>query len=329
MSKVVLVTGGSRGIGANIVEALAKDGYNVILNYNNSENEARKIQENLLKQNINIDIYQADVSNHIEVTGLVNYCINKYHKIDVLINNAGISQIKLFTDISDIEWNNMIQTNLTSAFYTIKDTLPSMIHHKSGCIINISSIWGITGGSCEAHYSVSKAGLDAMTKSLAKELGPSNIRVNSIAPGIIDTSMNSHLSEEELQEIKQEIPLERIGNPNAISKSKAKGLMQIMDSTAKEIAKKNNIELTDENILDPEINIEIGTIYLSQLIEKYNSVELAIAAYNAGHGNVDKWISQDTLKEDGTDAENIPFKETNMYVRKVMRDWKIYKSILK
>ena len=163
MSKVVLVTGGSRGIGANIVEALAKDGYNVILNYNNSESEARKIQENLLKQ-------------------------------------------------------NMIQTNLTSAFYTIKDTLPSMIHHKSGCIINISSIWGITGGSCEAHYSVSKAGLDAITKSLAKELGPSNIRVNSIAPGIIDTSMNSHLSEEELQEIKQEIPLERIGNPNAISK---------------------------------------------------------------------------------------------------------------
>ena len=149
---------------------------------------------------------------------MVNYCINKYHKIDVLINNAGISQIRLFTDISDIEWNNMIQTNLTSAFYTIKDTLPSMIHHKSGCIINISSIWGITGGSCEAHYSVSKAGLDAMTKSLAKELGPSNIRVNSIAPGIIDTSMNSHLSEEELQEIKQEIPLERIGNPNAISK---------------------------------------------------------------------------------------------------------------
>ena len=110
------------------------------------------------------------------------------------------------------------------------------------------------------------------------------------------------------------IKVESKFDPNAISKSKAKGLMQIMDSTAKEIAKKNNIELTDENILDPEINIEIGTIYLSQLIEKYN---------------VDKWISQDTLKEDGTDAENIPFKETNMYVRKVMRDWKIYKSILK
>ena len=125
------------------------------------------------------------------------------------------------------------------------------------------------------------------------------------------------------------IKVESKFNQNAISKSNAKGLMQIMDSTAKEIAQKNNIELTNENILDPEINIEIGTIYLSQLIEKYNSVDLAIAAYNAGHGNVDKWISQDTLKEDGTDAENIPFKETNMYVRKVMRDWKIYKSILK
>ena len=123
------------------------------------------------------------------------------------------------------------------------------------------------------------------------------------------------------------IKVESKFNPNAISKSKAKGLMQIMDSTAKEIAQKNNIELTDENILDPEINIEIGTIYLSQLIEKYNSVELAIAAYNAGHGNVDKWISQDTLKEDGTDAENIPFKETNMYVRKIINNYRMYQTI--
>ena len=218
MSKVVLVTGGSRGIGANIVEALAKDGYNVILNYNNSENEARKIQENLLKQNINIDIYQADVSNHIEVTGLVNYCINKYHKIDVLINNAGISQIKLFTDISDIEWNNMIQTNLTSAFYTIKDTLPSMIHHKSGCIINISSIWGVTGGSCEVGYSTSKAAIIGFSKALAKEMGPSNIRINCIAPGIIDTDMNKNLNENDIEAIKEEIPLNRIGVSTDIAK---------------------------------------------------------------------------------------------------------------
>lgn len=218
MSKIILVTGGSNGIGADIVQTLAENGNHVILNYNKSEQEAKKIQSNLKEKNIIIDIYKADVSNHIEVTKMINFCIDKYHKIDVLINNAGISQIKLFTDITDIDWNTMIQTNLTSAFYTIKDTLPSMIHNKSGLIINISSIWGQIGASCEVHYSVSKAGLDAMTKSLAKELGPSNIRVNSIAPGIIDTKMNEHLSSEELEEIRQEIPLEKIGNPHSISK---------------------------------------------------------------------------------------------------------------
>lgn len=218
MSKVVLVTGGSKGIGADIVQSLALKGYNVILNYNKSEENAKKIQASLANQNINIDIFKADVCNHFEVTKMINFCINKYHKIDVLINNAGISQTKLFTDISDVEWNNMIQTNLTSAFYTIKDSLPSMIHNKSGCIINISSVWGLVGSSCEVHYSVAKAGLDAMTKSLAKELGPSNIRINSIAPGIINTDMNKHLSEEDLKNITQEIPLEKIGNPQSITK---------------------------------------------------------------------------------------------------------------
>lgn len=217
-NKVVLVTGGSQGIGANIVKTLASKKYNVILNYNKSEESAKNIQFELAKNNINIDIYKADVSNHIEVTKLINFCIEKYHKIDILINNAGISQTKLFTDISDLEWNYMLQTNLTSAFYTIKDCLPCMIHHKSGCIINISSVWGLVGSSCEVHYSVSKAGLDAMTKSLAKELGPSNIRVNSIAPGLIDTNMNKHLSNEDLKNITDDIPLERIGNPGSITK---------------------------------------------------------------------------------------------------------------
>lgn len=217
-NKVVLITGGSQGIGADIAKTLATNNYNVILNYNKSEEQAKKIQSELAEKNINIEIFKADVSNHMEVTKLINFCINKYHKIDVLINNAGISQTKLFTDISDLEWNHMIQTNLTSAFYTIKDTLPSMIHNKSGCIINISSIWGLVGSSCEVHYSVSKAGLDAMTKSLAKELGPSNIRVNSIAPGIINTNMNKNLSESDIQDITQEIPLGTIGNPQSITK---------------------------------------------------------------------------------------------------------------
>ena len=145
MSKVILVTGGSKGIGANIVEGLARKGYTVILNYNNSEKEAKSIQNRLNEENINIDIKKGEslgiigVSIHTEVTKLINYCINKYHKIDVLINNAGISQTKLFTDITDVDWYNMLQTNLTSAFYAIKDTLPCMIHNKNGCIINISS----------------------------------------------------------------------------------------------------------------------------------------------------------------------------------------------
>lgn len=216
--KVILVTGGSHGIGANIVKALAKDGYQVILNYNKSEAEAIKIQNELNAENIFIDIYKADVSKHIEVTKMINFCINKYHKIDVLINNAGISENKLFTDITDNDWNNMLQTNLTSAFYTSKDVLPCMIHNKEGLIINISSIWGQIGASCETHYAVSKAGLDAMTKSLAKELGPSNIRVNSIAPGIIDTKMNSHLSDEDINNLTDDIPLGKIGSPDAISK---------------------------------------------------------------------------------------------------------------
>ena len=216
--KVALVTGGSQGIGASIVRTLARKGYSVILNYNKSEEAARNIQTELQESNINIDIYKADVSKHIEVTKLINYCIEKYHRIDVLINNAGISQTKLFTDISDIEWNHMLQTNLTSAFYAIKDVLPCMIHNKSGLIINISSIWGIVGASCEVHYAVSKAGLDAMTKSLAKELGPSNIRVNSIAPGIIDTNMNSNLSKEYITNITEEIPLGKVGNPESIAK---------------------------------------------------------------------------------------------------------------
>ena len=144
--------------------------------------------------------------------------LEKYNKIDILINNAGISQIKEFTQITDEDWNNMINVNLNSVFYMTQEVIPNMIHNKKGCIINMSSIWGQIGASCESHYSVSKAGIDAMTKSLAKELGPSNIRVNSIAPGIIDTEMNKHLSLEELEYIKEEIPLQRIGKVNDIEK---------------------------------------------------------------------------------------------------------------
>ncbi len=209
--KTVIVTGGSRGIGAAIVKELAKDNYNVVLNYNNSAELAEQIQKELNEQNITIEIFKADVSKREEVKKLVQFTLEKYKNIDVLINNAGIDQIKPFMDITDEEWNRMMQVNLNSVFHCSQEVLNNMIHNKKGCIINISSIWGITGASCEVHYSTSKAAIDGFTRALAKEMGLSNIRINSIAPGIIATDMNKDFSEEELNEIKNEIPLGRIG----------------------------------------------------------------------------------------------------------------------
>ena len=218
MKKTIIVTGASRGIGAAIVKMLAKEDNNIVLNYNKSEEIAKKMQEEFTKQGKNVEIFKADVSKREEVKKLIEYTINKFKKIDVLINNAGISQTRLFTDITDEDWNNMLKVNLNSVFYMTQEALSYMIHEKEGCIINISSIWGIVGSSCESIYSVAKAGVDGMTKSLAKELGPSNIRVNSIAPGIIDTEMNNCYSAEEIEAIKEEIPLERIGKKGDISK---------------------------------------------------------------------------------------------------------------
>lgn len=216
--KTVLVTGGSRGIGKEIVRNLARSDFNVILNYNNSEREAIETKKELAKIQKNIEIFKADVSKQSDVKKLIEFSISKYKKIDILINNAGIDQIKMFQDITVSDWNKMIKTNLTSCFYTIQEVLPGMISRKDGCIINISSIWGQTGAACEVHYAVSKAGMDAITKSLAKELGASNIRINSIAPGIIDTDMNKNLSKMEMEKLIYEIPLGRIGRVEEISK---------------------------------------------------------------------------------------------------------------
>ena len=214
MNKIVLITGASRGIGREIAKSLSQKGYQIIANYNKSVEQAQKLRE----ENINIDIYKADVSNREEVHKMVQYIINKYHKIDILINNAGISESKVFTVVTDQDWNNMINNNLYSAFCTTQEVLNEMIKRKEGCIINISSIWGIVGSSCETIYSITKAGIDAMTKSLAKELGPSNIRINSIAPGIIDTDMNKIYNKKEIGDIKKEIPLEKIGKTTDIAK---------------------------------------------------------------------------------------------------------------
>ena len=214
MEKVVLITGASKGIGRETAIQLAKEGYIVIANYNKSVEQA----QNLKKENPNIEIYKADVSKREEVRTMIEFIINKYKKIDVLINNAGISESSLFMDATDSIWKKIMDNDLYSAYCVTQETLPIMIHRKQGCIINISSVWGMVGGACETIYSIAKAGMNGMTKSLAKELGPSNIRINSIAPGIIDTDMNKNLTQEEINKIKEEIPLEKIGKPLDISK---------------------------------------------------------------------------------------------------------------
>lgn len=218
MEKIVLVTGASRGIGRNIAYNLALDGYKVIANYNNSEKEAKDLQQELKNKNIKIDIFKADVSRKQEVENLVNFVIEKYNKIDVLINNAGIAEEKLFTDITEEDFDKMMKVNLYSVFYTTQEAVKNMLKVHNGIIINISSIYGLTGGSCEVHYSMAKAGIDGMTKALAKELGPSNIRINSIAPGAIDTDMNKNLTEEDWKVVEEETPLNKRGKPIDITR---------------------------------------------------------------------------------------------------------------
>lgn len=218
MSKVIIVTGASRGIGRNIAYNLAVNGYRVIANYNNSEEEALKLKKQLEDKGIEIDLFKANISKRSEVKKLIDFAIEKYNRIDVLINNAGIAQEKLFTDITDEDFDKMMKINLYSAFYTTQEAVRYMLREHEGCIINISSIYALTGGSCEVHYSMAKAGLDGMTKSLARELGPSNIRVNSIAPGAIDTDMNSYLTDEDWKQIIQETPLQKIGYPIDITR---------------------------------------------------------------------------------------------------------------
>ena len=218
MEQVAIVTGASRGIGREIAKSLAKQNIKVIANYNNSEEKAIELKKELEAEGIVIDIVKADVSKREEIKNLVKYAIENYGKIDILINNAGISEYKLFTDETDDDWNRVINTNLYSAFAVSQEVIPNMVKNTNGCIINISSVWGMVGASMEVLYSVSKAGIDGLTKALAKELGPSNIRVNAIAPGIVDTDMCKNFNEEELENIKEEIPLERIGKVEDISK---------------------------------------------------------------------------------------------------------------
>lgn len=215
MSRVAIVTGATRGIGKSICYELVKKGIKVVVNYRKSDDLASKIQEELGDM---VRIYKADVSKRNEVKGLVDFTLKEFGNIDILVNNAGIDQEGMFQDITDEIWNNVINVNLYSVFCLTQEVLPTFLKNKSGCIINISSIYGISGGACAVAYSASKAGIDGMTKALAKELGPSNIRVNSVAPGCINTDMNSYLSEADWKQVIEETPLRKVGEGIDIAK---------------------------------------------------------------------------------------------------------------
>ena len=208
----VLVTGGSRGIGEACVRAFCQRGDSVAFLYHTSHERAKALS----LQTGAIAIC-ADVSNATSATAATQNAIQKLGGIDVLVNNAGISQIKLFSDITDEDWRRMIDTNLSGAFYTSREASRAMVAQHSGRIINIGSMWGKVGASCEVHYSASKAGLRGMTMALAKELGPSGITVNCIEPGVIETEMNAALDESTRQELCDSTPLCRIGKAEEVA----------------------------------------------------------------------------------------------------------------
>lgn len=210
--KKVLITGGSRGIGRACVEYFFAQGCKIAFVYNNNEKAANEVSELFGALAI-----KADISSSDEAKKAVQLAVEYLGGVDVLVNNAGIAQIKLFTDISDGDWERMISTNLSGSFYVTRETVRSMIAQKQGRVINIGSMWGKCGASCEVHYSAAKSGIRGFTKALAKELGPSNITVNCIEPGVIMTDMNSELDEETIDSLKDETPLCRLGTPKDVA----------------------------------------------------------------------------------------------------------------
>lgn len=221
MKKVAVVTGASRGIGRAVAVRLARMGYAVAVCYHTAADAALALVEQLQYEGAEAAAFACDVADSASVTATSDAVREQLGKVSVLINNAGIAQQKLFTDITDEEWNRMLGVHLTGAFYTSRVFLPSMLREHNGVIINISSMWGQVGGSCEVHYSAAKAGLIGLTKALAKEVGPAGVRVNCVAPGAILTDMMKGFDEETLQTLTGETPLMKLGTPDDVANAVA------------------------------------------------------------------------------------------------------------
>ena len=221
MKKTVLITGASGGIGSAIARKFAYLNYNVVICYNSGKERTDKLLEELKNEEVDAISVQADVSDEMQVENLFAEAEKAFGGVDVLINNAGISQIKMINDVTHEEWDKMFAVNTKSAYLCSKRAVSFMVRQHFGRIINISSMWGICGASCEVPYSASKAALIGFTKALAKELAPSGITVNCIAPGLIDTAMNAHLSDEDMADFVNEIPVMRVGKPEEIAHAAA------------------------------------------------------------------------------------------------------------
>lgn len=215
--KTALITGSSRGIGEAIARKFAKNGYNVVINYVNSREKAENLANELSMHGVRSVAIRADVGDPIQAKLLIKQTLEIFGKIDVLVNNAGISLTKLLIDSSTSEIENVMITNLLGTIYTTKEALKSMIDNRYGKIINIASMWGTAGGSMESVYSASKGGIIAFTKAIAKEVGLSNINVNCICPGMILTDMTSGYSLEELTALQEQTALGRIGQPQDVA----------------------------------------------------------------------------------------------------------------
>lgn len=214
-NRVAMITGASRGIGAGCAEAFASAGYNLILTCSKSIDQLRALSERLIAQyGISCQVFQADMGDELQVQKV----FENLSGLDVLVNNAGIAHIGLLTEMTSEEWHRVMAVNLDSCFYTCRLAIPLMLQKHNGKIINISSVWGNQGASMEVAYSASKGGMNSFTKALAKELAPSNIQVNAVACGVIDTDMNSCLTSEDKAELISEIPADRLGTPMEVAK---------------------------------------------------------------------------------------------------------------